>query len=205
MERRCCLNWWHGRVEYRSHYEIVDLANGPMAIDALVKPFLSLPLFRDLKPLQISEIARRAERIVYRTGDIIAAEDQLSDAAILIVSGTCVRRTVDGKKTREEFLPEGSMVAELAMLVEVVHPTTIVARDQVRALKISREKMHELMQEDAALAAHFSSLILKRLHALADDLLAVDELLSGSVIAAKALDTQLALEQRAEAHAVQLS
>lgn len=174
-----------------------------MAIDALVRPFLSLPLFRDLKPLQISEIARRAERIVYRTGDVISAEDQLGDAAILIVSGTCVRRTIDGKKTREEFLPEGSMVAELAMLVEVVHPTTIVARDQVKALKISRDKMHELMQEDASLATHFSSLILKRLHALADDLLAVDELLSGSVIATKAMDAQLALEQRAEAHAAQ--
>jgi CRP-like cAMP-binding protein len=195
--------WRHGRVDYRSRYGSVDLANGPMAIDALVKPFLSLPLFRDLKPLQISEIARRAERIVYRAGDIIAAEDQPGDAAILIVSGTCVRRTVDGKKTREEFLPEGSMVAELAMLVEVVHPTTIIARDQVKALKISREKMHELMQEDAGLAAHFSSRILKRLHAIASDLLTVDELLSGSVIAAKALDTQLALEQRAETRVVQ--
>jgi CRP-like cAMP-binding protein len=173
-----------------------------MAIDALVKPFLSLPLFRDLNPLQISEIARRAERIIYRTGDSVTTEDQPADAAIIIVSGTCVRRTVDGKKTREEFLPEGSMIAELAMLVEVVHPTTIVARDQVKALRLSREKMHELMQEDAALAAHFSSRILKRLHALATDLLVVDELLSGSVISAKAMDAQLALEQRAATRAV---
>jgi len=174
-----------------------------MAIDALVKPFLSLPLFRDLKPLQISEIARRAERIVYRAGDVIAREDQTADAAILIVSGTCVRRTVDGNKTREEFLPEGSLVAELAMLVEIVHPTTILARDQVKALKLAREKVHELMAEDPALAAHFSSLMLKRLQALASDLLAVDELLSGSVIAAKAMGAQLALERRAETGSVQ--
>jgi CRP-like cAMP-binding protein len=173
-----------------------------MAIDALVRPFLTLPLFRDLKPLQISEIARRAERIIYRPGDIIAAEDQPGDAAILIISGACTRRTVVGKKTREEFLPEGSLIAELAVLVDVVHSTTVVAKSQVKALRLSREKMHQLIAEDPDLAAHFSSLILRRLHALANDLLAVDELLSGSVIAARAMDAQLALEQRTEAQAV---
>jgi len=138
-----------------------------MAIDALVKPFLALPLFRDLKPLQISEIARHAERIVYRNGDVVTAEGQIADAAILIVSGTCIRRAVDRKQSHEEILPEGSLVAELAMMIEIAHPTTIMARDQVRALRISREKMHELMRQDVDLASHFSSLILKRLHTLA--------------------------------------
>jgi CRP-like cAMP-binding protein len=151
-----------------------------MAIDALVKPFLSLPLFRGLKPLQLSEIVRRAERIVYRPGAIIAAEDQVSDAAILIVSGTCIRRTEDGKQTREELLPEGSMVAELAMLVEMVHAATFVAKDQVRALRLTREKMHEVMKEDPSLATHFSSHILKRLQLLAEDLSVVDALIVGS-------------------------
>ncbi|MBN9290605.1 MAG: cyclic nucleotide-binding domain-containing protein, partial [Hyphomicrobium denitrificans] len=80
-----------------------------MAIDALVKPFLALPLFRDLKPLQISEIARHAERIVYRNGDVVTAEGQIADAAILIVSGTCIRRAVDRKQSHEEILPEGSL------------------------------------------------------------------------------------------------
>jgi hypothetical protein len=40
-----------------------------MAIDALVKPFLLLPLFQGLKPLQLTEIVRRADRIIYRPGD----------------------------------------------------------------------------------------------------------------------------------------
>ena len=53
-----------------------------MAIDALVKPLLSLPLFRGLPPLQLTEIVRRAERVIYAPGDVIAAENQLSDAAI---------------------------------------------------------------------------------------------------------------------------
>ena len=64
-----------------------------MAIDALVKPFLLLPLFQGLKPLQLTEIVRRADRIIYRPGDIIIEEDQVGDAAIVIVSGEAVRVT----------------------------------------------------------------------------------------------------------------
>jgi CRP-like cAMP-binding protein len=171
-----------------------------MAAEALVIPFLSLPLFRDLKAQQLGEIARSAERIIYHSGDTIVAEDQHSDAAILIVSGTCVRQTKSGDTTKEEFLPEGSLVAELAMLVEVVHPATIVAKGQVKGLRLSREKMQELMQSDLDLAAHFSSHILKRLHAMAKDLLTVDSLLSSSADLAMTAE-QLTLEKPAAARA----
>src|SRR6185312_7428955 len=107
-----------------------------MAAEALVIPFLSLPLFRDLKAKQLGEIARNAERIIYHPGDVIVAEDQHSDAAILIVSGTCARQTKSGDATTEELLPEGSLIAELAMLVELVHPATIVAKGQVKGLRL---------------------------------------------------------------------
>jgi hypothetical protein len=62
--------------------------------------------------------------------------------------------------------------------------------------------MHELMSQDAGLAAHFSSLILKRLHVLANDLLAVESLLSASEAAATTLNSQLAFEQGGNARAV---
>ena len=42
-----------------------------MAIDTLVKPLLRVALFQGLKPLQITEIARLADRIVYRPGEVI--------------------------------------------------------------------------------------------------------------------------------------
>ena len=60
-----------------------------MAIDALVKPLLALPLFQGLSPLQLTEIVRRAERIIYRPGDAIVTENQTGDAAIVIISGKC--------------------------------------------------------------------------------------------------------------------
>ena len=62
-----------------------------MAIDALVKPFLRLPLFQGLKPLQLTEIVRRAGRIIYKPGDILIHEGQVGDSAIIIVTGEAFR------------------------------------------------------------------------------------------------------------------
>jgi len=148
-----------------------------MAIDALVKPLLALPLFRELAPLQLMEIVRRAERIIYRPGDALISENQTSDAAIVIISGNCLRIDDNGdptQRSRGEVVPEGSMIAELAMLIEIEHTTTIIAQGTVKALRLTRSKILELMEEDPALALHFGACIASRLKLLANDLKAID-------------------------------
>jgi CRP-like cAMP-binding protein len=149
-----------------------------MAIDALVKPFLLLPLFQGLKPLQLTEIVRRADRIIYRPGDTIIEEDQVGEAAIIIVSGEAVRVTGLEPGEAAEPIAEGSMIGELAMLVETVHSATIVARGTVRALRLTRSEMHMLMAEDPQLADHLTQKITSRLQRLAQELRAVDQALA---------------------------
>lgn len=149
-----------------------------MAIDALVKPFLYLPLFKGLKPLQITEIVRRADRIVYRPGDVIIEDDQPGDAAIVIISGDAVRTTGLEPGAAAEPVPEGAIIGELAMLIETVHSATIIARGPVRALRISRSEMHAQMADDPQLAEHLTQQIAARLSRLASEILAVDQALA---------------------------
>jgi CRP-like cAMP-binding protein len=149
-----------------------------MAMNALVKPLLHLPLFQGLKPLQLTEIVRRAGRIIYRPGDIIIEDDQAGDAAIIIVSGEAVRVTGLDAGEAAEPIAEGSMIGELAMLVETVHSATILARGTVKALRITRADMHELMAEDPRLADHLTQKITARLQRLAEELRAVDKALA---------------------------
>lgn len=148
-----------------------------MAIDALVKPLLRLPLFQGLKPLQLTEIVRCAGRIIYKPGDIIIQEDQVGDCAIIIVSGEAYR-IGDDDNAPVEVVPEGSMIAELAMLVDTVHSATIVAKTPVRALKISREDMHAQMGDDQDLATHMMSRISDRLNNLVREIHAIDDALA---------------------------
>lgn len=149
-----------------------------MAIDALVKPFLLLPLFQGLKPLQLTEIVRRADRIIYRPGDVIIEEDQPGEAAIIIVSGEAVRLQNDEPGNAAQPIAEGSMIGELAMLVETVHASTIVARTTVKALRLTRSEMHEAMADDPRLADHLTQKITARLHRLAQELRSVDQALA---------------------------
>lgn len=151
-----------------------------MAIDQLVQPLLGVELFQGLKPLQITEIARRADRIVFRPGDVIVAEDTTGDAAILIVAGDAARVSGPGHNGDVEPVVPGSLVGEMAMLVDTVHSSTVVARSDVRALRISRTELLEQMEADPALAEHFVACISGRLTRLAAELRAVDAALGQS-------------------------
>jgi CRP-like cAMP-binding protein len=148
-----------------------------VTIDALVKPFLRVPLFQGLKPLQITEIARRADRIVYRPGDVILKENAAGDAAVLIVSGEAVR--VTGPEAQQtvcppEPVPAGALLGEMTMLIDTDHTSTIVAQTTVRALKISRTEIHAQMADDPTLADHFVTKICGRLSELASELRQID-------------------------------
>ncbi len=149
-----------------------------MAIDALVKPFLRLALFQGLKPYHLTEIVRRAERIVYKPGDMIIEEDKVGDAAVLIVGGEAVLLRRDDATSAAEPLAEGSLVGEMAMLIETAHTATVIARTSVRALRLTRTDMHELMAEEPAIAEHLTQKITARLHVLAGELRTIDQALA---------------------------
>jgi len=149
-----------------------------MAHDALVDPLQCVALFQGLKPLQIAEIARQAERIVFRPGDTIIEEGGEGDAAILIVAGDAVRTSgPEIQDTGERILP-GSMIGEMAMLIDTEHTSTIIAEGPVRALKITRASLHGQMAADPSLADHFVNKIIGRLHALAEELRYIDRVLA---------------------------
>ena len=60
-----------------------------MTMDGFVRPLLRHTLFAGLKPLQLSEIVHRAERLRFCPGDLLAKAGQPGDGAYLVVSGPC--------------------------------------------------------------------------------------------------------------------
>ena len=107
-----------------------------MAIDKLVAPLLRVPLFCGLKPLQLTEIARQAERISLsaRQHD----HDKRARPATALTSSSPARPCAcpSGSRAAEPIEP-GSLVGELAMLIEHVYGATIVAQGRVHCLKIT--------------------------------------------------------------------
>lgn len=171
-----------------------------MAMEALVKPLIRLPLFRGLSPYLISEIACRAERVIYQPGSFLITEDEAADAAIVIVSGSCVQLSTEAVVNTGHPISEGAMLAEMAMLVETIHTSSVVARSPVKALRIAREELHAIMAEEPELAAHFSRIITNRLLLVASELRDVDKRISNAFAHAHTGPASIAHETSAALH-----
>jgi len=162
-----------------------------MSVDALSASLLRVELFRDLSPRQLSGIARIAERLTFRAGDTITRAGTNGDAAVLIVSGDaiCAGELDDGGS--DDPIEPGSMIGEMAMLIEHTYGTTVIASGPVRALRIPRSGILSLVEADPVLGQHFISCINGRLKSLAAELRRIDRGLETQVMRATSAGPQL--------------
>ncbi len=153
-----------------------------MSISVLARQLMSQEIFRGLSPLQLTEIVRQADRVVYRPGQSIVEGGEHADAAVVVIAGDAVR-LADGIHSQTgaqaHALRVGTIIGELAMLVEHEHGATVVAHTTVRALRIRRDALQEQMKEDPQLADHFVDRITERLRVLAAELRSLDDTLFG--------------------------
>ncbi|MCB1546857.1 MAG: cyclic nucleotide-binding domain-containing protein [Hyphomicrobiaceae bacterium] len=161
-----------------------------MTAEALIAPLRRVAIFHGLDDDQLARIARSAERIVFRDGDTLIEEDEEGDAAFLIVSGGARLTHAYAPHLPPQLIEPGCLVGEMAMLTEVVHGASIAAAGVVRALKITRAGLLELMEVDPSLAEHFIGKITARLQDVADELRRIDDLLAPAELA----PAELALE-----------
>ncbi len=148
-------------------------------MDAVSAHLVRLEIFHGLKPLQITEIARHAERVIYKPGQVLIEDGQPGDAAIIVVGGDAARTKAPmAPSEHEEAIEPGSMLGEMAMLIETDYSSTVVARSTVRALRISRDAMLGIMLEDPTLAEHLVGKVARRLHNIAAELRKIDVVLA---------------------------
>jgi len=145
--------------------------------ELLVDPLRQVALFEGLTSSQLAEIAKLAERIVFRPGETIVEDGRDGGAAILVVSGEAevLRSYADGPAAVEA----GSLLSEMSMFIDTEASATIIAKSAVRALRLERAAMLEQMAADPTMADHFVAMISSRLRVVADELREVDKSLAG--------------------------
>ena len=153
-----------------------------MSLEMLLEPLRRVALFQGLNHAQIAEIGKTTERVMFRAGDTIIQENKPGDAAYLIVAGDAARTS---GPTNLDAIADGTLIGEMAMLVETTYGSTVVCRGPVKVLKLTRENLLELMRKDLSLADHLVNVLSSRLRSLADDLKKVDQALTESDAAAR--------------------
>jgi CRP-like cAMP-binding protein len=150
-----------------------------MAIDEVAASLFRIPLFAELNPMQIAEIGRCAQRRAFGDGEAIIRTGEAGDGAYLILSGEAGRKTATWGGV--EPVPPGSLLGELAMLIEHVYGATVVAHGWVDCLKLERATLRDQMREDPDIATRIAQVIRGRLTLVAAELEKIDRLLAGTV------------------------
>ena len=109
-----------------------------MASNQIVEALRQVAIFQGLQPAQLAELARHTERIKFAAGDAITRAGEAGSGAYLLVSGAAERLPEPGVLEPPEALAPGSLIGQLAMLIEHAYGSSIVARERVFCLKITR-------------------------------------------------------------------
>lgn len=136
-----------------------------------------LDVFVGLSDRQLTALMRDIERVSFREGDTIIRDGDMGDCAYIVISGLAeVQPDGEHHETVKPIEP-GTLLGEMAMLIEHEYKVTVVARSPVRAAKITRSALHRLMLSDTELTEHFVMKITARLARIKQMLQIIDQTL----------------------------
>ncbi len=141
-----------------------------MEFETIIGLLSDVPLFSGLTDEQLEWLALSGEEILFLEDREIISEDESGDAAYLVLSGEAERISGPGIGDEPQLVEAGAFIGEMAMLIETEYGSTILARQEVRAIKFRRSLMHYLMEEDPRLAEHFADKIRARFVAFAEQI-----------------------------------
>ncbi len=141
-----------------------------MHLDNDVGILQKLPIFSGMDREHLSMIAFSSERLLFQHGEKLMVDGQLGHAAYVVLSGSAEIIEGNGDKRRIHHVGPGTMIGELAMLVEFTFSSTAIATEELEVLELSRELIHRMMQQFPPIAEHFSMRIHGRLSKIVEDM-----------------------------------
>ncbi len=135
-----------------------------MSLNQEVELLKRLPLFANIETSKLKLLAFASERMSFRAGETVFEQDQIGDAAYIIMDGEAdvIRRGPDGpvvlaRVTRNDF------IGEIAILCDVPRTATVRARTDLTTLRISKDLFFRLVNEFPQMAVEIMRVLAHRL------------------------------------------
>lgn len=141
-----------------------------MALETNAELLGRVPIFEGLSQERLAAVANKGKKTFFSEGAAIFRAGDKGDSAYLILTGLATSDPIPGSGLEQDILEPGTLVGELAMLVETTHRLTVKAKVRVRALAIPRTDLYALMESDPFIAHHFAEKLSGRLSVLGRDL-----------------------------------
>ncbi|MXN65144.1 cyclic nucleotide-binding domain-containing protein [Stappia sp. GBMRC 2046] len=112
-----------------------------------------VPLLSDFPDDQLRLLAFSAENITYRDGQVIFREGERADGGYVIAAGEVSMERGQDEREHLGTFGAGSLIGELALLVETRRPARAVASGDVELIRIRRALFKRMLQEFPEIAA----------------------------------------------------
>ena len=128
-----------------------------------------VPLFANLSPTDLKQLAAIATEEVFPDGEVIAYQGEQGDAMFVIVSGEVrVCRDTDGREMEVARRRSGEYVGEMSIINRQPRIATLIASGDVRVLSIDQKMFEGLIRERPEASIFIIQELSKRLKELTD-------------------------------------
>lgn len=104
--------------------------------------------FNDLDPTLVNKITNSLTSTVYQKGEFLFREDLPGDGLYIIVEGNA---TIKSGSEVLDIAGPGTVIGEIANLMNVPRTATVTACEQLKALRLSSKSIAKLMKESAGI------------------------------------------------------
>lgn len=141
-----------------------------MALDDDIALLRRIPTFRALGPDGLRVIAISAEQMHLRSGDTLFEEGEPADCAYVVVAGAIRLRTAGSKADEPNIVRAGSMIGEMALMIETDRPAQATALEPSTLMRITRGVFMRMLEGEPKAAALLQQFLRERIGAAVRDL-----------------------------------
>jgi CRP-like cAMP-binding protein len=141
-----------------------------MSLDSDIRHIGQVPILGRLDYDARRLLAFSAENKILHAGDVLFRRGEKSDGGYFIVSGSVALDYSKDDSRKVQIIGAGSLLGEMALVVETERAATAVAREPSRALKISRTLFVRVLEEYPEAAASIREGIAARVRGFVSEL-----------------------------------
>lgn len=123
-----------------------------------------VPLFAGIEPARLKLLAYTSDVITYQPGQVLMRQGDIGDAAYVIIKGDAdVSVSTEAGAVPIAQLHDGDFLGEIAILCDTPRTATVVAKSEVKALRIRKEPFFEMLRQFPEMAVEMTRLLAERL------------------------------------------
>jgi len=135
-----------------------------VSLNEEVELLRNIPLFSNIEPSKLKLLAFTSERVAYEPGQELFHQGDDGDAAYIIIGGEAdiIIETDNGPFTVATF-KRNDIVGEIAILCDVPRTATVLVKEKLETLVISKELFYRLILEFPQIAVEIMRELAQRL------------------------------------------